>query len=139
LERNNIEDAFDEIELLGFALCDPFTLVNATDLGNTTADKLMSKIKKPVTIMGYLVAKKDTSTKNGQPMYFGTFYDKHGKVFDTVHFPNISQQWPFRGRGFYFITGVVVEDFGIPMIEVITMDKVPFKNKRVADKLLLDW
>jgi hypothetical protein len=39
-------------------------------------------------------------------------------------------KWPFRGKGFYAIEGKVVEDFGIPMIEVAEMKKVPLKKKR---------
>jgi DNA-directed DNA polymerase III PolC len=135
LERNSIEDAFDEIELVGFPLCDPFTLVEADDLGDTAADELLGKLKRQITIMGYLVTRKDTSTKKGQLMCFGTFYDKNGKVFDTVHFPDIARKWPFRGRGFYFIKGKVVEDFRIAMIEVSAMVRVPFKNKKVLSNV----
>ncbi len=129
LDRNAIEDAFDEIELLGFPLCDQFTLVDTTDFGNTNASQLLQKVKKHVRIVGYLVTRKETSTKTGHSMFFGTFYDKHGNVFDTVHFPNIARKWPFRGRGFYMIEGTVVEDFGIAMIEVSSMNKVPMKKK----------
>ena len=68
-------------------------------------------------------------------MYFGTFYDTHGEVFDTVHFPGIARQYPFRGRGFYSIKGKVVEDFGVAMIEVNWMDKLPLINKR-ADEFM---
>jgi DNA polymerase-3 subunit alpha len=63
-------------------------------------------------------------------MYFGTFYDRNGEVFDTVHFPDVAKRFPFRGRGFYFIEGKVVEDFGVAMIEVSKMEKVPFVNKK---------
>jgi DNA polymerase-3 subunit alpha len=63
-------------------------------------------------------------------MHFGTFYDRQGEVFDTVHFPDVARKFPFRGRGFYFIQGKVVEDFGIPMIEVISMEKIPLINKK---------
>jgi DNA-directed DNA polymerase III PolC len=133
LERNSIEDAFDEMELLGFPLCDPFTLVDATDLGDTIANELLGKLKRRVTIMGYLVTRKDTSTKKGDRMCFGTFYDKNGNVFDTVHFPDVAVKWPFRGRGFYLITGVVIEEFGIATIEVSCMERIPFKNKKTSD------
>jgi DNA polymerase-3 subunit alpha len=130
LQRNPIEDAFDEIELLGFPLCDPFTLVDTTDYGDTSAKELLQKINRPVSILGYIVTTKDTSTKNGQLMHFGTFYDRYGEIFDTVHFPDIAKKFPLRGRGFYFIKGRVVEDFGVCMIEVDRMEKVPFVNKK---------
>jgi DNA polymerase-3 subunit alpha len=130
LQRNELEDAFDEIELIGFPLCDPFKLVDTKNTGSTTAKKLMNQIGKQVSILGYVVTTKSTSTLKGEPMHFGTFYDKHGEVFDTVHFPNIAKKYPFRGRGFYFMKGKVVEDFGVAMIEVNFMEKVPLVNKR---------
>jgi DNA-directed DNA polymerase III PolC len=130
LERNDIEDAFDEIELLGFSVCDPFQLLATKDYGDTKALELMDRIKRNVTIVGYLVTTKDTRTKSGQPMHFGTFYDSEGQIFDTVHFPSIASRFPFRGRGFYEIKGKVVEDFGVAMIEVNWLDKLALVNKK---------
>jgi hypothetical protein len=63
-------------------------------------------------------------------MHFGTFYDHNGDVFDSVNFPDIALRYPFRGRGFYMIKGRVVEDFGVPVIEVSSMEKIPMINKR---------
>ncbi|MFY7920644.1 MAG: DNA polymerase III subunit alpha, partial [Chryseotalea sp.] len=125
LEYNPIEDAFDEIELLGFPLCDPFTLLKTTYRGDTVANELMQKLGKEVALVGYLVTTKDTRTKNKDLMHFGTFYDCQGLVFDTVHFPDTARQHPFRGRGFYGIRGKVVEDFGVPIVEVHSMKKLP--------------
>ena len=130
LQRNALEDAFDEIELLGFSLCDPFRLIATNDRGDTNARDLIGKLGKHVHIVGYVVTTKNTSTLKGEPMYFGTFYDAQGEVFDTVHFPGIARNFPFRGRGFYAIKGKVVEDFGVAMIEVSWMDKLPLLNKR---------
>ena len=130
LQRNELEDAFDEIELLGFPLCDPFRLVRATDLGNVTARDLPSKINRHVRIVGYVVTTKDTATLKGEPMHFGTFYDAKGEVFDSVHFPNVARTYPFRGRGFYELQGKVVDDFGVSMIDVTRMEKVPMVHKR---------
>ena len=135
LQRNQIEDAFDEIELLSFALCDPFKLVSSSDYGNVTAKGLLQKTGKRVSILGYVVTTKYTSTLKGEPMYFGTFYDQLGEVFDTVHFPDIAREFPFRGRGFYFIKGKVVEDFGVAMIEVTSMEKIPMVHKKMDDSL----
>lgn len=130
LQRNELEDAFDEIELLGFPLCDPFKLVATSDFGNTQACELLNKLGKLVTILGYVVTTKNTGTIKGELMHFGTFYDQQGEVFDTVHFPDAAKKFPFRGRGFYFITGKVVEDFGIATIEVSSMEKIPLINKK---------
>ncbi len=129
-QRNDIDDAFDEIELLGFTLRDPFQLLYTEDRGDTAALELAHKIKKNVSLVGYLVTTKNTHTKSGQPMYFGTFYDYQGHVFDTVHFPDVALKFPFRGRGFYKINGKVVEDFGVAIIEVNSMTKLPLVNKK---------
>ena len=75
--------------------------------------------------MGYMVAYKPTRTKKKENMFFGTFYDCHGIVFDTVHFPDSATKFPLRGRGFYFIKGRVMDDFGVPIIEARWMEKVP--------------
>ncbi|MEO7988910.1 MAG: DNA polymerase III subunit alpha [Chryseolinea sp.] len=133
LQRSELEDAFDEIELLGFPLCDPFKLVATQDFGNALALELIHKIGKYISILGYVVTTKNTTTKKGEFMYFGTFYDQHGEVFDTVHFPDVARKFPFRGRGFYSIKGKVVEDFGIAMIEVTSMEKIPMISKRAED------
>ncbi|PZR32137.1 MAG: hypothetical protein DI538_19970, partial [Azospira oryzae] len=65
-----------------------------------------------------------------EPMCFGTFYDVAGEFFDTVHFPDITYRYPFRGRGFYEVKGKVTEDFGVFTIEVSYMNKLPMINSR---------
>jgi DNA-directed DNA polymerase III PolC len=133
LERKPIEDAFDEIELLGFPLCDPFDLLATSDRGDTTARDLLTRVGHHVHLIGYMVTVKDTRTKSNQHMNFGTFNDANGEVFDTVHFPDVASRFPLRGRGFYSIKGKVVEDFGVPAIEVTWMDKLPMTNKRAEE------
>jgi len=129
LKVHPLDDAFDQLELLEFPLCDPFLLLATDDRGNTTAQQLMQKTKQHVRMIGYIVTTKNTSTKDGLRMHFGTFYDHEGNVFDTVHFPNVSKKYPFRGKGFYLLRGLVVEDFGVPMMEVDYMEKLPMKKK----------
>jgi len=130
LTRNKVEDAFDEIELLGFPLCNPFDLLVSHSHGTCPARDLLRNVGKQIETTGYVVTTKDTRTKGGLPMHFSTFIDKNGDVFDTVHFPGIAKKYPFRGRGFYGIRGKVVEDFGIAAIEVTSMEKLPIINKR---------
>lgn len=133
LSRKDTEDGFDELELLGFTLCDPFKLLATSDRGDTKASELIAKVGKQVSIVGYVVATKDAGTKNNQLMHFATFLDASGEVFDTVHFPNEARKFPFRGRGFYAVRGKVVEDFGIATIEVATMEKLPMVHKRAEE------
>ena len=129
LQRNELEDAFDEIELLGFPLCNPFRLIQNPERG-ILANQLRENLHKHIHIVGYCVTTKPTRTRKGEPMEFGTFNDREGNVFDTVHFPNVTKQFPFRGRGFYEIKGRVTEDFGVYAIEVTWMDKVPMLFKK---------
>ncbi len=136
LTRNEIEDAFDEIELLGFCLCNPFKLLNTPERGSSVSRNLMQQVGKHAHVVGYVVTTKDTYTKTKQTMHFGTFLDQEGQVFDTVHFPDIAQKYPFRGRGFYEIRGKIVEDFGVPVIEVIQMHKLPMINKRAPEQFI---
>ena len=131
LNRLPLEDAFDEIELLGFPLCNPFDLLATRNYGDTTALDLKNKKGKQVHIVGYLVTTKDAYTmKTKEHMCFGTFYDVGGEVFDTVHFPGSARQFPFRGRGFYELKGKVTEDFGVYAVDVYWMDKLPMVSKR---------
>jgi DNA polymerase-3 subunit alpha len=127
---NPIEDGFDQMELIGFPLGNPFRLLPGDNHGTATARDLPFRLNKIVSIAGYVITTKDTRTRSGQLMHFGTFYDKNGEVFDTVHYPSLVKKYPFRGRGFYMIKGKVTEDFGVYMIEVTEMEKMPMINKR---------
>lgn len=133
LESRPYEDAFDELELLGFALCDPFSLLGHQNFGNATAAQLKKLTGRRVEMMGYLVTTKNTQTKDHKLMHFGTFTDQEGNVFDTTHFPQVSSKYPFRGRGFYRIRGKVVEDFGYPMIEVDQMTRESMVHKNIEE------
>ncbi len=118
-----MEDAFDEMELIGFPLVNPFSLVDGEFKSTLCVKDLKRHTDKVVTIMGYLIAIKNTNTSKGSRMNFGTFIDLNGQFIDTVHFPPSAAKWPFRGRGVYTITGKVVEEYDFQSIEVIMMEK----------------
>ena len=121
------EDAFDEMELLGFPLCDPFSLLrHDDDQSLLTARKLPDHLGRPVNILGYLITTKVTRTVQDKYMYFGTFLDREGYFIDTTHFPPVAEKFPFRGKGIYRITGKVVEEFGFYSLEVTALEKLPF-------------
>jgi DNA-directed DNA polymerase III PolC len=123
------DQAFDEIELLGFPLCSPFDLLEVERCRHCTfADQLHFYMGKKVKIRGYYVCQKTVRTVKKELMCFGTWLDKRGNFFDTTHFPDSLQRTPFRGKGIYEIEGKVVEDFGFPSIEVIRMEKLPFRK-----------
>ena len=124
LEQSALERAFDEIELLGFPLADPFLLADEPMDQGTTAIELPEKLGHFVIGYGYLVTVKDTKTQKGDRMNFATFVDQNGDFLDSVHFPNIAAQFPFRGKGLYKVQGRVVEEFGFYSIEASALYKL---------------
>lgn len=126
LEHNKIEDAYDEIELLGFPLTmTHFDLLKTSFRGGTKAKDLIQYVGKQIRIIGSYVTNKPVRTVKGDQMAFGTFLDTEGKFFDTVNFPPSLKTHPFTGSGIYLILGKVVEEFGFPSIEVNKMARLP--------------
>lgn len=123
LSSTDLENAFDEMELLGFPLCNPFHLLQTPTLNTMRAKNLIHFQNKVITIEGYLVTTKNTVTSNGKRMYFGTFLDYDGGFIDTVHFPPIAAKYPFRGKGIYTITGKIMVEFDCVNIEVSSMER----------------
>ena len=129
LEQNRFEDAYDEIELLGFPVSvSGFDLLETNYRGHTLAKYLNKYVGRKIRILGNLVTTKNVRTSKGELMHFGCFFDTAGEFFDTVNFPNTLKQYPFRGYGIYLILGTVVEEFGFPSIEVEKMARLPFKK-----------
>ncbi len=126
LTSTDLENVFDQIELLGFPLCDPFYLLLINPANELLAQDMKNFINKTITLYGYLVTTKNTSTSKGDSMYFGTFLDKSGHWIDTVHFPPVAKQFPFRGRGIYELTGKVMDEFGFLTLEVSAMKRLPY-------------
>ncbi len=122
------EDAFDEMDLLGFPLCNPFELLDRTYTEGILNRQLADYLNQTVTMYGYLVAIKNTGTSKGQKMNFGTFIDREGQFIDTVHFPPSAARYPFRGRAIYRLVGKVVEEFDFYSLEVDKMEKLNYVN-----------
>jgi error-prone DNA polymerase len=126
LERSPFEDAFDEIELLDFPVSvTPFNLLQTTFRGDVMAKDLTKHHKKSVRMLAYLISRKHVPTKRGD-MYFGTWIDAEGDFFDTAHFADCLQNYPFKGGGCYLLLGQVEVDYHFPTITISTMEKMPF-------------
>ncbi len=125
LREGEFDQAFDEIELLGFPLRSPFELIDGKCEGDIIARQMTGFVGKRIQILGYYVTKKNVTTVNKKLMNFGTWVDKEGRFFDTTHFPPSLQRYPFRGKGCYLISGIVVLDFDFPSVEVTKMEKLP--------------
>ncbi|MEZ5048275.1 MAG: DNA polymerase III subunit alpha [Saprospiraceae bacterium] len=124
-DQISFENAFDEIELLGFPLCSPFLLLEKPITESHILSKDIPEYKnKMVTLFGYLITVKYTSTNKGERMHFGTFIDENGDWIDTVHFPPVAKKYPFRGKAIYKIDGLVTEEFGFHTLEVVSMHRL---------------
>jgi len=129
LEQTRLEDAYDEIELLGFPVTlSNFELLETGFRGKSCARDLISHVGRKVRMLGNLVTIKYVHTVKGEWMHFGCFLDIDGEFFDTVNFPNSLKNYPFRGYGVYLILGLVTEEFGFPSITVEKMAKLPYKK-----------
>ena len=117
------EDAFDQIELLGFSLYSLFSLLSEQKKACLLAKDLPLHEGKKVWIEGYLIHAKKTYTSSGESMFFGTFIDQNGHWLDSVHFPQIAQRYPFRGRGVYRIYGKVCLEYETVLVEAQYMEK----------------
>ena len=127
-EYNPIEDAYDEMEILGFPISmKEMELLKTDERIETRTSNLIDHVGKIIKIMGTYVTYKPVRTKKGELMAFGTFLDDEGNFFDTVHFPDILKAFPFKGGGVYLLMGKVVEEFGFPSIEAHKMAKLAIK------------
>jgi DNA polymerase-3 subunit alpha len=125
LVHNEIEDAYDEIELLGFPVSmSDFDLLQTKYRGDVLANDLSKYLDQTIRIVGNYVTTKSVKTIRGDYMAFGTFYDEEGNFFDTTHFAQSLQKFPFAGRGVYLLEGKVVQEFNFYSLEVLKMAKL---------------
>ncbi len=133
LTESDIENAYDEMELMGFPVSiSRFDLLLTDRRIETRASSLMSHLNQSIRIMGDYATRKPVRTSNGKEMAFGTFLDEEGNFFDTTHFPPSLAKYPFQGSGIYLILGKVVEEFGFPSIEVEKMARLSYTKNPIA-------
>lgn len=131
LVEGRFDQAFDELELLGFPLCSPFSLIECKPPRHIQTAQMGMYNHRQVSMLGYYVTRKPVRTVNGKLMYFYTWVDEAGCFFDSVHFPVAVARSPFRGSGCYLIKGRITEDFGFFSLEANEMEKLPWvKDER---------
>jgi hypothetical protein len=130
LEHHQLENAVDEIELLGFPLSSPFQLVPSLPENTIAALDIPRYKGQKVRLCGYLIHVKNLSTRAqvSQHMMFGTFLDEAGQFIDTVHFPQSAAQYRFKGKGIYLIEGIVIEEYDFYSVEVLYLERLPYVN-----------
>jgi DNA-directed DNA polymerase III PolC len=125
LGNTGLEDAYHELEILGYPLTlGMFDLLKTSFRGDVMTRDLIASTGKIVRMVGNYVCEKTVHTKNGLIMWFGTFLDAEGNFFDTTHFPDVTPNYPFKGKGCYLIEGKIVQDFGFPSVEVLKFEKL---------------
>jgi DNA polymerase III alpha subunit len=126
-----LENYYDDVELLGFPVGNPFDLVDDDPARYLPARELPAHVGRTVTVFGYHITHKPVRTVKGETMSFGTFLDSRMDWIDTVHFPPIHAAHPPQA-GFYRITGKVLEEFGVYNIEVTRIEKAGIKKHNNA-------
>ncbi|QPH40138.1 DNA polymerase III subunit alpha [Pedobacter endophyticus] len=135
LENSTMEDAYLELELLGYPLnYNMFDFLKTNYRGDVMAAEMDKHIGKTVKMVGNYVCEKTVRTVKNTKMWFGTFLDANGDFFDTTHFPNTTPVYPFKGKGCYLILGKVVTEFGFPSIEVLKFAKLDIHMNPLAVK-----
>jgi DNA polymerase-3 subunit alpha len=130
LDDKPLDDLYDEMELMGFTLSNPFDMVDDDPVNYVYAKDMDQHKGKNITMLAYFIARKHVVTKHHDQMFFGTFVDANLDWIDTVHFPDTAEKYPLHTGGFYKITGKVVEDFGVYSLEVMKMYTVGYKPRR---------
>ncbi len=124
-----LDDLYDQMEILGFPLTNPFELVDDDPDKYIAARDLPLHKGKTIEVLAYFIARKHVTTKNDDHMFFGTFVDSKLDWIDTVHFPDSAERYPLHNGGFYRIKGKVAEDFGAYSLEVSRMSVVGYKRR----------
>jgi DNA polymerase-3 subunit alpha len=124
-----LDGLYDEMEILGFTLSNPFAMVDDDPEKYVKAKDMGTHVGKIITVLAYFIARKHVVTKNNDEMFFGTFVDCHLDWIDTVHFPDSARQYPLYTGGFYRITGKVTEDFGVHSLEANKIVNVGYKKR----------
>ena len=128
LEQTEVENSYDELEILGFAVSIPaFELLQSSFRGEVLAHQMMEYLGKKVRMLGNLVTTKHVRTKQKQWMNFGTFLDVEGEFFDVVNFPDSLKRYPYRGNGIYLLYGEITQEFGFPGMTVEKMTRLPYQ------------
>ncbi|AVK73261.1 MULTISPECIES: DNA polymerase III subunit alpha [Chryseobacterium] len=132
IDRNPFEDAFDEIEILGFPVSySIFDLLKTKHRGDVLVKDLLKYHKKQVRMLAYLISRKHVPIKmknhpgKKDDMYFGTWIDVNGDYFDTAHFPDSLKKFPFKEGGIYLLLGTAEVDYHFPTVTITRMAKMP--------------
>lgn len=127
LEGSWLEDAYDQMELLGFPLYDYFDLVDEELKSTLKARDMGDYLQQTILLYGLLVHTRFKKTIHGKKMRLSTFIDLEGRYFDVAHFPQVVDKFPIRGIGIYACLGRITEQFGHFAMDAVHTRKVAIK------------
>lgn len=128
LQDHPDEFYYDEMELLRFPVsCSPFDMLRTNYRGDVMVADMGKHLGRTVRMVGHYICQKSLRTKKGDPMAFGTFWDASFDYLDTVHFSESLRQYPLQGAGTYLLEGKVMEEYGVPSLQVTRMAKLPIR------------
>lgn len=123
LQSNVIENAYDQMELLGFPICSYFDLMEGEFKSRLIAKDFPAYKNRKILIYGSMVHFRNNTTSKGERMGFTTMLDLKGEFFDCVHFPQVMEKTIISGKGVYACYGKVTEEFEHYSLEVIWVKK----------------
>lgn len=133
LSMERIRQAYDQMDLLGFSLTDPFSLV---EVGNQGSFRSMPKdddlVGHDLVLDLYAVHLRWVRTVRGERMAFGTWRDQRGIWVDTVHFPVQLKACPWKGKGVYRVQGRLCQEYDYRFVEVYSMLKYAYVSTDMA-------
>ena len=129
LSDHPLDIYYEQLELMGFILGNPFLLADDDPSKYVAALELPNFLGRDVTVMGYYIERKVVPTSKGGTMCFASFLDYKLNWLDTVFFPEAFRRFPLRGRGFYRICGKVLEEYGAFSIDVRAMEPIGYKSR----------
>lgn len=127
LKTSLVENAYDQLELLGFPLCNYFDLIDEPLHHHILASDMKNHINQRVLLYGTLVNTRFHKSSQGKLMRFCTFTDREGAYFDTVHFTKVVDTYPITGIGVYACYAKVTEEFDFCSLDIIWSKKLAFK------------
>ena len=102
-------------------MCPPLELYKdkLKNLPITPSSKFKEKVGEKVLAVGWMITRKLTETKNGEPMEFVSFEDLDG-IYETIFFPKAFQKsYPFlRLNQLYFLKGIISSNLDTVMLKV---------------------
>ncbi len=135
LVHNWLEDAYDQMELLGFPLYSYFDLISEPLLSDSKASEMPIYQNKEILLYGILVNTRFNTTKDNKNMRFSTFVDQAGDYFDVVHFTKVVDKYPIHGIGVYACYGKITEEFGHFSLDAIWTRKIALQpDPRAQEK-----